>query len=113
LSTFPCPYLNGDVELTAERERHITETHPDLLPTHYPKIGETLKDPDQVRRSGRYGNARMFSRWYDGRRGGKYVVVVTVSDAGPAGRHWIITAYFARRLTSGVTEWLRPQIPQS
>jgi hypothetical protein len=103
MTRFPCPYLKGEVELTEERERHIAERHPDLLPEHRAKIGETLAKPDQIRRSSRFGQARLFSRWYQAVRGGKHVVVVTVSEA--EGRHWIITAYLARRLAEGEIEW--------
>jgi hypothetical protein len=48
-----CPYLHGDVELTEERERHIRERHPDLLPKYRDGIAEVLSDPDEVRRSAR------------------------------------------------------------
>ena len=102
-----CPYLGGQVELTDEREKHIAEHHPDLLPEHRERIMETVSDPDQVRRSSRMRRARMFTRWFDGLRGGKNVVVVVVSDPGPGGRHWIVTAYIARRLAGGEIEWTR------
>jgi len=39
-------------------------------------------------------------------QGGKHVMVVVVS-APADGRHWIITAYIARRLAEGVVEWKR------
>jgi hypothetical protein len=103
---FPCPYLNGEVELTEERERHITERHSDLLPEHRPRIAETLAVPDQIRTSARFGSARLFSRWYTDVRQGKYVVVV-VSERTPQERHWIITAYLASRLAQGGAEWQR------
>ena len=103
---FHCPYLDGEVELTGERERHIAESHPDLLPEHRARIADALADPDQVRRSARAVGARLFARWFEGLRGGKHVVVVVVS--GPAaGRHWVIPAYMARRLAEGETEWTR------
>ncbi|MEG5059453.1 hypothetical protein QUB60_16020 [Microcoleus sp. A2-C5] len=35
---FFCPYLDSEVELTEEREQHIAETHPDLLPTYQERI---------------------------------------------------------------------------
>ncbi len=106
VARFPCPYLRAEVELTAERECHIAERHPDLLPEHRGKIAETLANPDQVRRSARFGNARLFSRWYTNLRGGKYVVVVVVSEPVATGlRHWIISAYIARRLAGGEIEW--------
>jgi hypothetical protein len=102
-----CPYLHGEVEWTEERERHIAEGHPDLLPDHREKIVETLAEPDHVRSSARLRNARLFSRWYRDLRGGKYVVVVVVSDPTPQRRHWIITAYIARKLAPGEVEWER------
>ena len=103
----PCPYLSAEVELTDERARHIRESHPDLLPEHQSRIAETLADPDQIRRSRRFPNARLFSRWFDAVREGKHLVVVVVSDASPRSRHWIITAYMARRLAEGDVEWAR------
>ena len=107
MSRFPCPYLEGEVELTAERERHIAQRHPDLLPEHGRRIAETLADPDQVRRSVRFGSAKLFSRWYTDLRGGKHVVAVVVSEPGAGQRHWIITAYIARSLVEGEAEWRR------
>jgi hypothetical protein len=47
MTHFSCPYLQSTVELSDERERHIADT---------------LIDPDQVRRSARFGNARLFTR---------------------------------------------------
>ena len=104
---FPCPYLNAAVELTDERERHIAERHPDLLPKHRTHIAGTLADPDQVRLSPRFVNARLFSRWFESVRGGKYVVVVVVGEPAPGARHWIVTAYVTRRLAQGEIEWKR------
>ena len=107
MTRYSCTYLNGEVELTEERERHIAERHPDLLPEHRERIAETLAEPDQVRRSVRFGSARLFSRWYTDLRQGKHVVVVVVSELDPRERHWIITAYIARRLAEGEVEWKR------
>ncbi len=107
MTRFRCPYLGGEVELTEERERHIAERHPDLLPEHRGRIEETLANPDQVRRSVRFGSARLISRWYTDLREGKHVVVVVVSEADPSARHWVITAYMARKLAEGEVEWRR------
>ncbi len=93
----------GGSLLSERRERHITHRHPDLLPEHRSRIAETLADPDLIRRSPRSERARLFSRWYTDLRGG----VVAVSDPEACGRHWIITAYIARRLAKGVVEWKR------
>jgi hypothetical protein len=95
------------VELTEERERHIAERHPDLLPEHRDRIAKTLAQPDQVRRSIHFGAAKVFSRWYSDLRQGKHVVVVVVSEVDPSQRHWIITAYIARRMAEGDVEWKR------
>jgi hypothetical protein len=105
MSRFPCPYLKGDVELTEEREHHIAERHPDLLPEYRNQMIETLAQPDHVRRSERFGNARLFSRWYTDVKRGKHVVVVVVSEPDAMSRHWIITAYLTRRLVEGEVEW--------
>lgn len=107
MALFPCPYLECDVELTEEREKHIAEQHPDLLPQYRDEIAGTLAAPDSIRRSERFGNARLFTRWFDTVRDGKHLVVVVVTDPAPAQRHWIITAYIARKLAGGVTEWTR------
>jgi hypothetical protein len=100
-----CPYLGGDVELTEEREQHIRERHPELLPACRSQLGQTLAEPDQVRRSARLANARLFSRWFGNIRSGKHLVVVVLSE--PSGRHWVVTAYLARKLAEGVAEWKR------
>jgi len=97
--------LGGEIELTDEREAHIAHTHPDLLPEYLAQMGQTLADPDQVRRSTRMSAARLFSRWFEDIRQGKYIVVVVVSEVTPMERHWIITAYMTSRLTSGEVEW--------
>jgi len=107
MRTFTCPYLVTDVELSSERESHIAGAHPDLLPEHLAEIGLTLTDPDEVRRSLRIGTARLFCKWFEHVRQGKYVVVVVVSEAGIAERHWVVTAYITRRLANGEVEWQR------
>jgi hypothetical protein len=107
MNKFPCPYLKGTVELTQERERHIAERHPDLLPEYRKEMIETLAQPEQIRRSKRFGNAKLFSRWYTDVKKGKYVVVVVVSESDAMNRHWIITAYLTRRLVEGEVEWKR------
>jgi hypothetical protein len=42
---FPRPYLQGEVEFSDGRERHITERHPDLLPEHRDQVASTLAGP--------------------------------------------------------------------
>ena len=107
MTRFICPYLGDEVELSDERERHIAEHHPDLLPDHKDRLGGTLADPDQVRRSKRFGNARLFSKWYADVSKGKFVVVVVVNEAEPKRRHWIVTAYLTSKIPEGDSEWKR------
>ena len=108
-STFlPCPYLETEVEWTAERERHIGERHPELLPAHRTRVEQTVADPDEVRSDGNYPNTRLFFRWYADLLDGKNVVVVVVSAEPPETRHWIVTAFVARRPPRGDLEWKRP-----
>ena len=102
-----CPYLGCEVELTEERERHIAERHPDLLPDHRERLAGALANPDEVRRSARFGRAWLFSRWYEDVRQGMHIVVVVVGEPEPNRRHWIITAYLARKLAGGEMEWKR------
>jgi hypothetical protein len=66
-----CQYLASDVELSPERERHITESHPDLPPEYREQVLQTLHEPDEVRLSARFKKARLFTRWFDTVRGGK------------------------------------------
>lgn len=104
--TFACPFLRHDVELTDERAGHIIAQHPELQRDYEAYLRETLTDPDQVRTSPRFGGARRFSRWSESLGGGKFMVVV--SETSPRERHWIITAYVARKLAPGAIEWQRP-----
>ena len=106
MTRFFCAYLGGEVQLSGEREAHIAQRHPDLLPEHRERIGTTLAEPDQVRRSRRFGAAKLFSRWFSDVKGGKHVVVIVVS-LDEDGRHWIITAYITRKLAEGEVEWAR------
>lgn len=105
VTRFPCPYLNGEVELTAEREQHIADNHPDLLPEYRSGITETLLGPDEIRRSRQFSNALLFSKRYEDALGGKNIVIVVMTGADSNDRHWIITAYLARKLAGGETIW--------
>jgi hypothetical protein len=104
---FHCDYLNSNVEMTEERAAHIAERHPELLPVHEELIAETLAEPDQIRRSIQFGNARLFTRWYTDLRRGKHVVAVVVSERSPNERHWIVTAYLTGKMAKGIVEWER------
>lgn len=105
MNIFFCPYLKREVILTDERYEHIKKQHPELLPDYEKAVSETVLDPDSVRKSSRFQNARMFTKYFENIRGGKYSVVVVVSDTQPEQRDWIITAYITRKLSDGEIEW--------
>jgi hypothetical protein len=107
MKRYACTYLGSDVELSEERARHIAERHPDLLPAHAERIAQVLGEPDFVRRSSRVGSARLFSRSFPGDPSERHIVVVVISEAEPSPRHWVITAYQARKLSGGEIEWER------
>ena len=91
------------MELTEERQSHIETHHFDLAPRLDRFVALTLANPDSVRTQARGEPARIFAAAYDELQG-KNVVVVVVSDPG---RDWIVTAYTARKLSTGEIEWER------
>lgn len=107
MELLPCPYLGETVELTDERQQHILSKHPDFLPEYFNQLAQTVADPDEVRRDSRFPATRLFAHWFTDVKGGKFVVVAVVSDPPPQNRHWIVTAYIARKLAQGAIEWKR------
>ena len=102
--SFYCPYLNAEVELSEQREQHIIERHPGTLPNYLMQLAETLNSPDLVRKSSRDDSSLLFSKWFEDIRTGRHLVVITVSEQDPI-RHWIVTAYTARRISGGEKIW--------
>jgi hypothetical protein len=105
---FDCPYLGAKVELTAERERHIARTHPEVL-SPGGSIGETLGEPDAV--GSRSDGTLAFIRWWPGLVGGHWLVVCVLGNR-PGGtsatmRWWVVTAWMARRRGPWKVEWER------
>ncbi len=103
MEAFQCPYLGGAVELSDDRERHITYRHADLLPYLLEYVAGTLASPDLILRKRPTDNDIQFYRWYYG-NWNKYVVVVVVKDPG---RNWIITAFPSDRVPRGELLWQR------
>lgn len=85
-------YLEEVVELTDEREAHICKRHPDLLPVYKTQLLETMTDPDEVLTTPD-PDKRLFVRWYNNIRGGKYVIAVILTENTHPHRHWVVTAY--------------------
>jgi hypothetical protein len=104
---FRCPYLNTDVELTDEREQHIWERHKVVTYDGFAVVATTLGDPDEIRRSTKDPQGRLFIRWQDDVEQGKYCTVVVVDDSQTDGRQWIITAYVTDHPRPGAIEWQR------
>jgi len=104
---FPCPWLGREVELTFEREVHIEDRHPDLLPRHRTTLAEVLADPDVVRRDASDSSILLFSRWYTDFGRGRHIVIVVVNESRAPLRSWIVTAYTARRIAGGEVLWER------
>ena len=106
-SWFACPYLGGDVELTDEREDHVSEKHELVLADDFRLVRGTLLEPDEIRRSEKDPKSRLFVRWYEEVEHGKYCTVVVVDDSESAGRQWIVTAYVTGNPRRGTIEWQR------
>ncbi|MYE54789.1 MAG: hypothetical protein F4X34_06285 [Chloroflexi bacterium] len=107
MESFECPYLGMSVELTDERMTHVRSRHPGVLPEHLARIADTLEYPDVIQQSSKESDVRLFSRRFPDQLRGRHIVVVVKSDTEPALRHWIRTAYIARRLSGAVIKWQR------
>jgi len=95
----PCPYLGGEVELTEERQRHISLQHPDLWPAHSELVGLTALAPDSVQARAWAPGELLLVRRFDDLPGEPHIVVVVVlgeppNDVDPP-RNWIVTAYLS------------------
>lgn len=102
-----CPFLNGPVRMSSEREVHVLRRHDDFGAALYSLMHEVLNDPDEIRWSSSDASIMLFWRWYLALVRGKYVAVAVVLDATGGEQPWIITAYIARRMRAGVTAWRR------
>jgi hypothetical protein len=97
---FDCPFFDGAVELTDEREDHIQTAHPDLLPEHLDELTLTLAEPDDVIQALEV-EKRFFLRRSATIGSRRYVVAVVVSDTSRTDRHWLVTAFLTRRRPVG------------
>lgn len=84
------------VELTRERQQHIFDYHPDIIP-FFNKIPEVLKHPDQIRRSTYDKEVILFYKYYSDILGGKYLSVVVKINK----RNFILTAYLTQIIKIG------------
>jgi hypothetical protein len=102
-----CPFLGAVVELSDERLAHAVASHLGDAGEWHERMGMVVRDPDMVLASGR-PRELLFSRHEPQ---GLSLVVIVVSDPVPSEatplRHWVVTAYLARRLPRWRVLWQR------
>lgn len=95
-----CSFLNSDVDLTEERETHIHEYHPDMVP-FMDRIQEVLLNCDLIYESNRDSNVILFYRFFNDIFDGKFIVVAVKRDI----RNFILTTYLTDVIKAGVMLW--------
>ena len=86
----------GDIELTAERQSHILNAHPELK-SHLNKIYIALSKPDEIRRSRFDKNVLLFYKFFAKVKNGKYInVTIKTGD-----RNFILTSYITDKIRAG------------
>jgi hypothetical protein len=90
-----CHAIDQDIALTAERETHILERHPELRALQL-EFYETINLPDFILRKST--GEHMLVKWHQKKFNGKYIVIVV--NINPT-RNFIITAYLSRKLPNG------------
>lgn len=88
--------LEKNIELTAERKKHILLYHPDLKP-YFSKIKTSLLKPDEIRISKSDSKVLLFYRYFDTILKGKYILVAVKTNT----RWFMLTAYLTKRKLSG------------
>ncbi len=76
-----CPFLNGPVRMSSEREAHVLRYHHDFGPALHRYLHEVLNHPDEIRWSNSDESIMLFWRWYPDLVRGKYVAVAVVLDS--------------------------------
>ena len=95
-----CTYFGCDVELTEERKIHIRTYHPDAY-SYLERFPDVLLNTEVIHRDYQ-PNSFLFGKRYPDIFGGKYLVLVLIRDRE---RTWVITAYVARKITTGTEIW--------
>lgn len=97
---FECARLGLQIELTAERRRHIERSHAAEAAAILQALPGTVEDPEVVLESGDEPGVYLLARSIEMPTGAKHIVAIIVSDAGLS-RRWIVTAFVTRRLGRG------------
>ena len=101
---FECPHLGGHVELSDERRRHIAAARDLAVAELNALLARTLAEPDIIRQSATTANEWAFAKWREGFQ--RYLVVIVLTDSDDIVRHWIVSAWSARRLSRRSERWV-------
>ena len=95
--------LGRRIQLTGEGWAHIIKRH-DYMPEFRDEIGETLLEPDEIRRSNSVPETTwLYYKWYYGTpRGDKWVCVVVKALPDEA---FLVSAYVADKIKEGELLW--------
>jgi hypothetical protein len=109
-SFIECPFLGGMVELNDERRQHIENVHPREAQAVLAEIESVVRDPDVVFETPRQGEHALVRALRD--QPTHAVVAIVVTEAVRSSdrmqeRHWVVTAYIARRLPRWRVQWRR------
>jgi hypothetical protein len=95
-----CTFLNTDVDLTEERETHIHEYHPDIVP-FIDRIQDVFLSCDAIHEGNRDPNLILFYKFYNDIFDGKYNVVAIKRNH----RSFILTTYLTDVIKAGAMLW--------
>lgn len=97
-------YRGRKIRLTAERQYHILNTHPEMA-EWISQIGDVLTQPEWVIQSRSDSEVELFYVWQAQTRvGGKYLCVVVVGKEDDA---FVLTSYLTDALKKGQVVWPR------
>lgn len=102
----PCPFFGVDVELRAERGRHASGRHTNV---GHDVIAAVLATPELVIERPWRLDETLLVRIIDEPGAATHIVVAVVRDEPRTDfdrpRHWVVTAYRAAALPSGIVIW--------
>ena len=93
--------FNRKIMLSDERQKHITDTHPELSDMS-DVLKETLEEPELIKRSVYDENVILIYKYYEHIYNGKYMCVVVTLD-----NRLVVTAYITDRIKDGEIIWTK------
>lgn len=88
------------IRLTEERWQHMIERHPEIK-NHLSKIQTTIQNPDVIIANHYNRNERYYHKYFKSLK--NYLIVIIEYR-----KHFIITAFIARKIKKGEILWKRP-----